>query len=191
MDSLSAATAESFHLLFAGDPELWIIIFTSFSVSLRAILIAVPIGVISAYKQYSLFDNLGTVVTMVGFSLPVFFTGLLSAKHTGQVRLQTSFTSISARQECCSWSGHRPQSYGQPKCVRVLFARAGIQHCAACHKPISSQTREQILGRIHTVKRCARHGPQRPDRPRLGHAFPLFPATAIDGVRGPRIDEFR
>jgi len=42
------------------------------------ILLAVPVGVISAYKQYSLFDNVGTFVTMVGFSLPVFFTGLLA-----------------------------------------------------------------------------------------------------------------
>ncbi len=42
------------------------------------IFIAIPVGVISAYKQYSAFDNIGTVVTMVGFSLPVFFTGLLS-----------------------------------------------------------------------------------------------------------------
>ncbi len=42
------------------------------------ILIAVPVGVISAYKQYSAFDNIGTFVTMVGYSLPVFFTGLLS-----------------------------------------------------------------------------------------------------------------
>ena len=31
MDSLSAATAESFRLLFSGDAELWIIILTSFS----------------------------------------------------------------------------------------------------------------------------------------------------------------
>ena len=49
MDSLSAATAESFHLLFSGDPELWIIIFTSFSVSLRAILIAVPLAFVVAF----------------------------------------------------------------------------------------------------------------------------------------------
>ncbi len=42
------------------------------------IFIAIPVGVISAYKQYSAFDNIGTFVTMVGFSLPVFFTGLLS-----------------------------------------------------------------------------------------------------------------
>ncbi len=41
-------------------------------------LIAIPIGVYSAYKQYSTFDNVGTVVTMVGYSLPVFFTGLLA-----------------------------------------------------------------------------------------------------------------
>ena len=42
------------------------------------IMIAIPVGVISAYKQYSAFDNIGTFVTMVGYSLPVFFTGLLS-----------------------------------------------------------------------------------------------------------------
>jgi len=41
------------------------------------ILIAVPIGVISAYKQYSLFDQIGTFVSMVGFSVPTFFTGVL------------------------------------------------------------------------------------------------------------------
>ncbi len=41
------------------------------------ILIAVPIGVISAYKQYSWFDQLGTFISMVGFSVPTFFTGVL------------------------------------------------------------------------------------------------------------------
>ncbi|MEM9271100.1 MAG: ABC transporter permease, partial [Pseudomonadota bacterium] len=30
-----------------------------------------------AYKQYSLFDNLGTFITMVGFSVPPFFSGVL------------------------------------------------------------------------------------------------------------------
>ncbi|WP_424933424.1 ABC transporter permease [Amaricoccus macauensis] len=40
-------------------------------------LIAVPIGVISAYKQYSWFDQFGTFFSMVGFSVPTFFTGLL------------------------------------------------------------------------------------------------------------------
>ncbi|WP_421704663.1 ABC transporter permease [Aliiroseovarius sp.] len=41
------------------------------------ILIAIPIGVISAYKQYSWFDQFGTFVSMVGFSVPTFFTGVL------------------------------------------------------------------------------------------------------------------
>lgn len=44
---------------------------------LLSIIIAVPIGVISAYKQYSIFDQIGTFVSMVGFSLPTFFSGLL------------------------------------------------------------------------------------------------------------------
>ena len=41
-------------------------------------LIAIPVGIISAYKQYSVFDNVGTFVSMLGFSLPVYFTGLLA-----------------------------------------------------------------------------------------------------------------
>ncbi|MCV0395214.1 MAG: ABC transporter permease [Rhizobiaceae bacterium] len=41
------------------------------------VLIAVPIGVISAYRQYSWFDQIGTFVSMVGFSVPTFFTGVL------------------------------------------------------------------------------------------------------------------
>ncbi|MDE0355820.1 MAG: ABC transporter permease, partial [Deltaproteobacteria bacterium] len=40
-----------------------------------AILIAVPVGVYSACRQYSVFDQAGTFVTMVGFSVPTFFTG--------------------------------------------------------------------------------------------------------------------
>ncbi|MEK7252060.1 MAG: ABC transporter permease [Actinomycetota bacterium] len=42
------------------------------------IMIAIPVGVISAYKQYSWFDNAGTFIAMVGYSLPTFFTGLLA-----------------------------------------------------------------------------------------------------------------
>ncbi len=41
------------------------------------ILIALPIGVISAYKQYSWFDQIGTFISMIGFSVPTFFTGVL------------------------------------------------------------------------------------------------------------------
>lgn len=40
-------------------------------------LVAIPVGVISAYKQYSLFDQIGTFISLIGFSVPTFFTGLL------------------------------------------------------------------------------------------------------------------
>ena len=45
---------------------------------LLGIIISIPIGVISAYKQYSIFDQIGTFVSLIGFSLPTFFTGLLA-----------------------------------------------------------------------------------------------------------------
>jgi len=41
------------------------------------ILIALPIGIYSAYRQYSVFDQCGTFITMIGFSIPPFFTGPL------------------------------------------------------------------------------------------------------------------
>ena len=45
---------------------------------LIGILIAIPIGIISAYRQYSWFDQVGTFISMIGFSVPTFFTGLLA-----------------------------------------------------------------------------------------------------------------
>ena len=41
------------------------------------IAIALPIGIYSAYRHYSVFDQAGTFITMVGFSIPPFFTGPL------------------------------------------------------------------------------------------------------------------
>lgn len=41
------------------------------------ILIALPIGIYSAYRQYSVFDQTGTFITMVGYSVPPFFSGVL------------------------------------------------------------------------------------------------------------------
>jgi peptide/nickel transport system permease protein len=42
-----------------------------------SIIIAIPIGIISAIKPYSLFDNIATTFAFIGFSVPTFFTGLL------------------------------------------------------------------------------------------------------------------
>lgn len=41
------------------------------------VLIAVPIGIYSAYRQYSWFDQIGTFIAMIGFSVPTFFTGVV------------------------------------------------------------------------------------------------------------------
>ncbi len=47
------------------------------SAYLLSVLIAFPLGVISALKRYSLLDQLVTTFAFLGFSLPTFFTGLL------------------------------------------------------------------------------------------------------------------
>jgi peptide/nickel transport system permease protein len=42
-----------------------------------ALLVAVPVGILSARYPYSIFDQAVTTLALVGFSLPTFFTGLL------------------------------------------------------------------------------------------------------------------
>ncbi len=42
-----------------------------------AILIAIPVGIYAAYRQNSLFDQASSVFSVIGFSLPTFFTGVL------------------------------------------------------------------------------------------------------------------
>ena len=42
-----------------------------------ALLIALPVGVYSAVRPYSIFDQIANLLAFVGFSLPTFFTGLL------------------------------------------------------------------------------------------------------------------
>src|SRR5882724_4579186 len=44
---------------------------------LFGLLVALPIGVYSAVRPYSFFDQLTTTFAFIGFSLPTFFTGLL------------------------------------------------------------------------------------------------------------------
>ena len=42
-----------------------------------AVTLAIPFGIISAVRQYSLFDQLGTLFSFIGASVPSFFTGQL------------------------------------------------------------------------------------------------------------------
>jgi len=47
------------------------------SAQILAILVALPIGTLSAIRPYSIFDQIATTLAFIGFSLPTFFTGLL------------------------------------------------------------------------------------------------------------------
>ena len=42
-----------------------------------ALLFGIPIGILSAKKQYSLLDNISMVAAMIGASMPNFWSGLL------------------------------------------------------------------------------------------------------------------
>ncbi|MBK8913949.1 MAG: excinuclease ABC subunit UvrA [Phycisphaerales bacterium] len=58
--------------------------------------------------------------------------------------------SISIQQKTSSWNprstvGTITQIHDY---LRVLFARAGVQHCPRCDRPISAQTREQMVARV-------------------------------------------
>ncbi len=44
---------------------------------LIGVIFAIPIGMISAVKRYSLFDHVATTFAFIGFSVPTFFTGIL------------------------------------------------------------------------------------------------------------------
>lgn len=47
------------------------------SAQLLGLLIALPVGIYSAVRPYSIFDQIATTLAFIGFSLPTFFTGLL------------------------------------------------------------------------------------------------------------------
>ncbi|MBL09422.1 MAG: ABC transporter substrate-binding protein [Acidiferrobacteraceae bacterium] len=62
-------------LIIERTPQtLWVVGLSYFF----GILIAIPIGILQAYRQYSLTDQVGTFVAMVGFSVPTFFTGVIA-----------------------------------------------------------------------------------------------------------------
>lgn len=63
-----------FNIIIERLPQTLTVIGTAYAV---AILIALPIGIYSAYRQYSWVDQLGTFVSMVGYSVPTFFTGVV------------------------------------------------------------------------------------------------------------------
>jgi peptide/nickel transport system permease protein len=83
-------------------------VWNSFILSLAAfigsIVIAIPIGIVSATKQYSFVDGFFTILALIGISLPSFFLGLLIVKFFafdlgifptgGKISTGSSFTGI-------------------------------------------------------------------------------------------------
>ncbi len=63
-----------FDIIAERVPQTLTVIGTAYLVG---VLIALPIGIYSAYRQYSWFDQAGTFIAMVGYSVPTFFTGVL------------------------------------------------------------------------------------------------------------------
>ncbi len=63
-----------FDVIAQRVPQTLTVVGTAY---LFGVLIALPIGIWSAYRQYSWFDQLGTFISMVGYSVPTFFTGVL------------------------------------------------------------------------------------------------------------------
>ena len=63
-----------FQLIGERLPQTLTVVGTAY---VLGIVIALPIGIWSAYRQYSWFDLAGTFFSTVGFSVPTFFTGHL------------------------------------------------------------------------------------------------------------------
>lgn len=55
-------------------PNTFILTVTSILIS---VIISIPIGIVSATRQYSIFDNFGMIFALIGISMPSFWTGLI------------------------------------------------------------------------------------------------------------------
>jgi len=62
------------ELIFQRLPTTLWVVGLAYAVS---VLIAFPLGILSALKRYTLLDQLATTFAFAGFSIPPFFTGLL------------------------------------------------------------------------------------------------------------------
>lgn len=56
-------------------------LFLSVTSLILSTIIAIPLGVISSTKQYSIFDYIVTIVAFIGISIPAFFFALLLIKY--------------------------------------------------------------------------------------------------------------
>lgn len=84
-DFLSAAVQGDFGESFrAKRPAMTIVwermpatLLLTFSGTILATLIAIPMGIISSYKRYSIWDNISTLFVVAGQAMPIFWLGLM------------------------------------------------------------------------------------------------------------------
>jgi len=91
------------------------------------VLIAIPIGIVSATRQYSVFDQIGTFVAMIGFSVPTFFTGVLLIVIFS-VNLGWFPSMYDTQLEVTDWEsfGRQMRQMAMPVFVLALFNAAQI-----------------------------------------------------------------
>lgn len=94
---------------------------------LFSILLALPIGIISAVKQYSWFDQAGTLFSVIGYSVPTFFTGLLAILIFA-VHLQWFPSIYDTNLKVVDWSSFVQQAkqMAMPVTVLALFQVAQL-----------------------------------------------------------------
>lgn len=94
---------------------------------LIAIIIAIPVGIISAVKQYSLFDQTATTFAFVGQSVPTFFTGLLMILLFS-VKLHWFPSIYKSTLQVTDWAsfGQQVKQMVMPVAVLALFQAAAI-----------------------------------------------------------------
>jgi len=94
---------------------------------LLSVLLAIPLGVVSAVKQNSLFDSLASIFSVVGYSLPTFFTGLLAILVFG-IWLGWLPTIYDTTLKVTDWSSFVAQlrQMALPVLVLAFFQTAGL-----------------------------------------------------------------
>lgn len=94
---------------------------------LLAVLLAIPLGMVSAYRQHSLFDKGASILSVVGYSLPPFFTGILLIQIFG-VWLGWFPTIYSTQLKVTDWNSFLAQlrQMAMPIMVLTFFQMATI-----------------------------------------------------------------
>jgi peptide/nickel transport system permease protein len=115
---------------------------------LIAVMLAIPIGIISAVKQYSIFDQLATFMAFIGGSLPSFFTGL-SLMLIFAINLQWFPLVYSSTLEINSWDSFAKQINQMILPVMVLV----VQQTAALTRFMRSSMLDNLpLDYVRTAR---------------------------------------